>query len=181
MNKLWSATRKSDGSQRNSSNIRGRISAPIPIATDDDEFPIRSPGARLATPVGYESVEEQLRQTDTEASEGLGTMHSHISPARSIPFRQEPQHSSRDALRRSITGSSRFRETGPTGPLADPAKPERKKGPLRSVLGRLFGKKRMSSNSPSSNGQVVKGVGAYQHRHHKSVRTQPNVGPNTHS
>jgi len=166
MSKLW-AGRKGDLSKNNISGIRGRISAPIPIVTDDDEFPIRSRGTEFSTPLGYEGAEQQVRLPDTDAEETSGIAHSDRGLAQTPLFRKDPIRLSHDARRISTTGGSRFRESGLISPLASPAKPERKKGSLRSALGRLFGKKRKSGSSSPTNGHTNE---EGQHKHHKSVR-----------
>ena len=107
MSKLWGANRKgSDPTQNKVSAVRGKISAPIPIPTDDDEFPERMPVVGLAIPFGYDTVE-------MTPEDGQGTVHSQTqtSITRSPPRKISPQRFSGDELRRSTTGS-RFRESG---------------------------------------------------------------------
>ncbi|OBT62695.1 hypothetical protein VE03_07120 [Pseudogymnoascus sp. 23342-1-I1] len=156
MSKLWGANRK-DSTELKVSAVRGKISAPIPIPTDDDEIPERMVG--LAIPFGYNTA-------DITADDGQGTLHSQTqtSITRSPPRRISPQRPSGDELRRSTTGS-RFRESGLLSPLASPAKPERRKGSFRAALGRLFGKKPRSDGVPVSNTQAN---GRANHKYHKS-------------
>ncbi|KFY50768.1 hypothetical protein V496_09182 [Pseudogymnoascus sp. VKM F-4515 (FW-2607)] len=154
MSKLWGGNRRgSDSNELKVSAVRGKISAPIPIPTDDDEIPERMVG--LAIPFGYNT-----------ADDGQGTLHSQTqtSITRSPPRRISPQRPSGDELRRSTTGS-RFRESGLLSPLASPAKPERRKGSFRAALGRLFGKKPRVDREPLSNGHAK---GRANHKHHKS-------------
>lgn len=162
MSKLWGGSRKGgDPTQLKASTVRGKISAPIPIPTDEDEFPERMPVVGLAIPFGYDAV-------DMPVDDGQGTVHSQTqtSITRSPPRRISPQRLSGDELRRSTTGS-RFRESGLLSPLASPAKPERRKGSFRAALGRLFGKKPKGDGEPLSNGQAK---GRANHKYHKSVR-----------
>jgi hypothetical protein len=147
-------------------SIRGRISAPIPIVTDHDEFPLRSRGTGFSTPLGYEA-EQQMRLPDTDAEDTSEIAHSDRGLAQTPLFRKDPIRLSHDAPRLSTTGGSRFRESGLVSPVASPAKSERKKGSLRSALGRLFGKKRKSDSPSPTNGHINEGG---QHKHHKSVR-----------
>lgn len=81
---LWKSTsnagRPNPGQQK--SNVRGRISGPIPIPIPDDEFPIRSPGSGIAIP-GSKDDEFPIRKP------GSGI-------ASTYPLLEEPQetHSS---------------------------------------------------------------------------------------
>ncbi|OBU01864.1 hypothetical protein VE01_00583 [Pseudogymnoascus verrucosus] len=161
MSKLWGGNRKG-GEQTPVSTVRGKISAPIPIPTDDDELPERIPVVGLAIPFGYDTA-------DITADDGQGTIHSQTQTSiqRSPPRRISPQRLSGDELRRSTTGS-RFRESGLLSPLASPAKPERRKGSFRAALGRLFGKKPKGNGEPLSNGHAE---GRANHKHHKSDPT----------
>ncbi|KFY24917.1 hypothetical protein V491_01969, partial [Pseudogymnoascus sp. VKM F-3775] len=160
MSKLWGGNRKGgDSTQLKTSTVRGKISAPIPIPTDDDEIPGRMPVVGLAIPFGYDTV-------DVAADDGQGTVHSQTqtSITRSPPRKISPQRVSGDELRRSTTGS-RFRESGLLTPLASPTKPDRRKGSFRAALGRLFGKKPKSDREALSNGQAMSRV---NHKYHKS-------------
>jgi hypothetical protein len=154
------------------SSIRGRIGPPIPIP-DDDEFPIRSPGTGIATPLGNEALERQFRLRASTASE-----HDHalqqtddavvapLEPAGQAPSppTQTTQVSQEAGVRRTNQPSAlRNSQTSvPSGSSA--GKPQRKKSSLRSVFGRLFGKKRKDSNSSSTREQGAGGMRAGQHR-----------------
>ncbi|KFX89258.1 hypothetical protein O988_08692, partial [Pseudogymnoascus sp. VKM F-3808] len=165
MSKRWGASRKG-GDIDPPSTVRGKISAPIPIPTDDDEFPDRN-AVGLAIPFGYDRVE-------ATAEDGQGTVHSQTqtSITRTPPRKISPQRFSGDELRRSTTGS-RFRESGLLSPLTSPAKPERRKRSFRAALGRLFGKKPKGDGS-LANGQAK---GRASHKHHKSDPSALSIAP----
>lgn len=147
-------------------SIRGRIGPPIPIP-DDDEFPIRTPGTGIATPVGTGSVERSigrrgstatdhsLQQTGNSASGFTDRPRSASIPAQ--PVAEElPRRTTQPGALRNSTASI------PSGSSVE--KPQRKKSSLRSVLGKLFGKKRKGgSNSSNEKGKSTGGV-RDQHR-----------------
>jgi hypothetical protein len=139
------------------SSIRGKISAPIPHPTADDEFPIREPGTSIATPLGHEDFERHLRSPPTplqvdiaqhekpeeedmpapaeELSRAAPSVHTSTVPSQETPIPQARQ-------------SSPLRGSGVSNPSGSSLeKPQRKKSTLRTVLGRLFGKKRKSDSS----------------------------------
>lgn len=148
------------------STIRGKISAPIPIP-DDDEFPIRTPGTGIATPLGAEGPEKQLRTS------AIPRRNSSIHPAEGVAVADfvEP------AVARSIQNSARpsyespIHQTRKPSPLRNSAgsavpskssngKPQRKKSTFRSVFGKLFGKKKPNRQSAET---------TREHRQHRSV------------
>lgn len=139
-------------------SIRGKpISNPIPL-TEDDEFPIRTPGAGIATPLGTEGVEGHLQLRASAIFRPASTAHSQNIPAsesaepstvertaantpaqsfHALPFSAHDQSSSvRNSRNSKALGSSDGR-------------PQRKKSSLRSVFGRLFGKKQKINPSTS--------------------------------
>jgi hypothetical protein len=139
-------------------SIRGKtISNPIPIP-DDDEFPIRTPGTGIALPLGTEALEREMRLRTSIATEELHPSQppeddSEQTVAQTTTFstdqsvQAEVRHTrmptiANAALRNSVAGSV------PSGSSA--GRPERKKSSLKSVLGRLFGKKRKPSSSSIS-------------------------------
>ncbi|QSZ29958.1 hypothetical protein DSL72_004476 [Monilinia vaccinii-corymbosi] len=158
-------TWKSDvsGQTNAASNIRGRISAPIPIQ-DDDEFPIRSPGAGIATPFGSpnsDGIEKGMRgsvisahgalahgdSTYVESSGRIGTTPIPSDrPSYHAPSRPTEDHrSSSPAARPSASVLS---------------KPARKKSTFKDVLGKIFGKKRRDAQ------EKRQAVDALQSEHH---------------
>lgn len=144
-------------------SIRGKaISNPIPL--DDDEFPIRTPGAGIATPLGNESAErQQLLQRAAAAIAARPDSHvrserntgsirnNEITSKETSPV--TPREPTENAPHTPVPAVEPRQVKVPVSlgstPLASSGVPERKKSGLRSVFGRLFGKKRKSS-SPSS-------------------------------
>jgi len=126
--------------------IRGKISAPIPFP-DDDEFPIRSPGTNLATPVGSDSIDKQLQSRGSAiprpesgaprtASIDFDQLAERSTPTPPQPLHEPaalPSRGSPRALQSSVSSRPSALSMG---------QPQRKKSSLRSVLGRLFGKKK---------------------------------------
>lgn len=141
------------------SSIRGRISAPIPhgptaAAAVDEEFPLRTPGTSVAAPLGHDGLGLQLGappaplQADTTQYErgdipaGAERPSKAVSsvPSSAVPSHETPISQARQAS--PLPGS------GVSNPSASSIeKPQRKKSTLKSVLGRLFGKKRKSASS----------------------------------
>lgn len=134
------------------------ISAPIPIP-DDDEFPIRTPGASIATPVGDErriSFHEPSspRRSLAEVIMGEPSKDRIASPLgqqfeQPTPAQAENSNAQRVSLNSVRTPSS-------------VAKPERKKSTLKHMLGKLFGRKRKGSDPTHSKRNSSKPVS--QHR-----------------
>ncbi|KAM3066007.1 hypothetical protein ACMFMG_009774 [Clarireedia jacksonii] len=166
------------GRTNTGSTIRGKISAPIPIQ-DDDEFPIRSPGTGIATPLGSrtsDGLEKAMRGSAISGREsglaqvenGMG-MGSYVEPTRRIG--SSPQASGRpsyNTYRRPETISA-IRSPSPIGASTGSitSKPQRKKSTLKGVFGKLFGKKR--KDAPL---RTIQGVEAQQsEQHHLSDPT----------
>jgi hypothetical protein len=136
-------------------SIRGKtISNPV-LVTDDDEFPIRTPGAGIATPLGGEGAEKQLQLRTSANSRPNSKVLSELIEStelaessraeRTIPSSQPPRTPS----------SPPQAQPEPIGlPIASKTsefsqgKPQRKKSSLRSVFGKLFGKKQRNTRSP---------------------------------
>lgn len=143
---------------RRSPSIRGKtISNPIPL-TDDDEFPIRTPGAGIATPLGTEGLEKQLQ---LRSSSGLTRSDSAVlaentaltdfaeASRAKTPSPPQPSYAPPSPPQAQSTLPRDSVVSKPPSP--NDAKPQRKKSSLRSVLGRLFGKKAKNGPSPSTN------------------------------
>jgi hypothetical protein len=166
------------GRTNTGSTIRGKISAPIPIQ-DDDEFPIRSPGTGIATPLGSrtsDGLEKVMRGSAisgresglTQVDNGMGMgMGSYVEPTRRIG--SSPQASGRpsyNTYRRPETISA-MRSPSPIGATSRSvtSRPQRKKSTLKGVLGKLFGKKR--KDMPLATRQGAEALQSEQH--HRSV------------
>lgn len=140
------------------SSIRGKpISNPI-LVTEDDEFPIRTPGTSIATPGGAEGVEKELHLRASAIVRPNSKVNSQNIPSSDLAEASianptasetppEPSYAPpsppqvQQAPVRSSTASK------PSG--SSEGKPQRKKSSLRSVFGRLFGKKQKISPSTS--------------------------------
>ncbi|PQE03355.1 hypothetical protein CJF30_00005499 [Rutstroemia sp. NJR-2017a BBW] len=172
------------GRTNTGSTIRGKISAPIPIQ-DDDEFPIRSPGTGIATPLGSrtsDGLEKVMRGSAisgresglTQGENGMGMgmgmgMGSYVEPTRRIG--SSPQASGRpsyNTYRRPETISA-MRSPSPIGATSRSvtSKPQRKKSTLRGVFGKIFGKKR--KDVPLGTRQGAEALQSEQH--HRSDPT----------
>ena len=151
------------------SSVRGKqISAPIPWP-DDDEFPIRAPGTGIATPLGVEGNEKQLHIRRSTASgpdngplpnEGTTDSTDQTGTARSAPA--VVGGSSQSSARQTAQPST-LRNSVVSTPPESLGNLQRKKSSLRSVLGRLFGRKR-KSNASTVSGPQASDVRAGQHR-----------------
>lgn len=169
-------TWKSEASGRTNtgSTIRGKISAPIPIQ-DDDEFPIRSPGTGIATPLGSlnsDGIEKVMRGSaisgrDSALAHGDIGMDSYIEPPRRIG--SSPLPSDRPSYNPPSRRTEDYSIPRSSSPVGRPSgsivsKPGRKKSTLKGVFGKLFGKKRKDALNKRQ------GVDALQsEQHHRSV------------
>ncbi|KAB8299292.1 hypothetical protein EYC80_001369 [Monilinia laxa] len=161
--------------------VRGRISAPIPIR-DDDEFPIRSPGTGIATPLGSlnsDGIEKVMRGSAISGHSALAHgdigMGSYIEPSRRIGTTPIPSNRpSYNAPSRLTEDYSVHRSSSPVGrPLESIiSKPARKKSTFKGVLGKIFGKKRRDAPNKRQ------GIDALQsEQHHRSDPTALSRSP----
>jgi hypothetical protein len=171
MSRFKSSGWKSDTLTRanTTSSIRGKISSPIPI-TVDDEFPIRTRATSIATPLGLEDIEKQLRppkpHVNVQHEESISKEIEELSrPAVQVPSSPTPP-TSHSSVQQAAQATS-LKEATSHEPSIE--KPQRKKSTLRSVLGRLFGKKRKSDNSTVSDRTAPASGKAGQHRSVSSV------------
>jgi hypothetical protein len=171
MRKFKGAGRKPATPSRSNttSSIRGKISAPIPISTADDEFPIRTPGTGIAMPLGQEGLERELRAAPTplqvetvkqEEADISAPVEEQPRAAPSEPPPTVPSHENPAPQARQVSPLRGSGVSNPSGSSIE--KPQRKKSTLRSVLGRLFGKKRKSGSS--ADGIHASSPRAGQHR-----------------
>ncbi|KAG4027254.1 hypothetical protein MFRU_031g00040 [Monilinia fructicola] len=176
-------TWKSEASGRTNtgSTVRGRISAPIPIR-DDDEFPIRSPGTGIATPLGSlhsDGIEKVMRGSAISGHSALAHgdigMGSYIEPSRRTGSTPIPSN------RPSYNAPSRLTEdfsvhgcSSPVGRASESiiSKPARKQSTFKGVLSKIFGKKRKDA---SHKRQVIDALQSEQH--HRSDPTALSRNP----
>ncbi|KAJ4268413.1 hypothetical protein NW762_002476 [Fusarium torreyae] len=166
MKKPWkSAPSAGDTAQPGSmqqSNIRGRISGPVPISTSlDDEFPIRNPGTSIATPVQGEFKESQPEPIPS-SRDGQSKSPAFPEPRRNghRTFRDEPRSSMH--ARQSGT-TARLQKAEPPNNVRhsfvsadrvhtrDRERPQRKQSTLRGALGKLFNRKKKPNGADSPN------------------------------
>lgn len=147
-----SRTRGADKPARTNTgaSIRGKtISHPIPIP-DDDEFAIRTPGTGIALPLGPEALEREMRLRTSTATEELhpsappsmesdGMAQTTTYPTNQSPHAQVSRVQLPKTTRDSVSGSV------PSG--SSVGKPKRS---FKSMLGRMFGKKKKHSLGTSS-------------------------------
>ncbi|KAG4427449.1 hypothetical protein IFR05_017068 [Cadophora sp. M221] len=156
-------------------SIRGKtISQPIPFP-DDDEFPIRTPGSGIALPLSADGI-ERLRvstpngEMDTTTHQTGIAVTDYMAGTRTPTMPTEPPPPLPEAqVTRTIQGHRPNQPSGLRNSIASvpnpPSIPQRKKSSLRSVFGKLFGKKRKGSSPSSSKRDSGSGdVRAGQHR-----------------
>lgn len=170
-----------------SSSIRGKISNPIPMTTEDDEFPIRTLGAGYANPMATEGLEKQLpvpttasdsstvnHEYDSFNGDHVGTIGTAItthSESDGLPAEechaQTTAYTGYEPLYIWNSLASQNTRGGRSGGVDSP--PLRKKSTLKSVVRRIFGRKRKSVSSDSRDRAESKRAG---HSHHRSVNIQ---------
>jgi hypothetical protein len=170
MSRFKSSGWKSDTLVRanTTSSIRGKISGPIPITVGDDEFPIRVRATSVATPLNLEDIEKLLRpprpHVNVQHEEPLSKeIEEPPRPAPQVPSLSTPP-TSHSSVQQAAQATSLKEATTSTSHEPSMEKPQRKKSTLRSVLGRLFGKKRKSNDSTASNEAALASGRAGQHR-----------------
>lgn len=129
-------------------SIRGKISAPIPMA-DDDEFPIRLPGATMATPL--EGVNRQLNPRGTSAN-GRPRSGFNNDASSPLPVNVSPNEITVPPVRRTNQPSAERNSGISVSATVEDSPPPRKKSSLRSALGRIFGGKKRKSIASQLNG-----------------------------
>ena len=151
-----------------SSNVRGRISAPIPM---DEEFPPRKLGSAATS-------EGESRRIHSSAA-GSSNLTSGTAPSDVIPEDDEEQaahsgpsqtsygsgsHPNRRTMRASTVRYSTVSADSGTHT------PQRKKSTLKSTLGRIFGRKKKSTSElPVINTHTRASSSPTHHHHHHSV------------
>lgn len=139
------------------SNIRGRISGPIPIPNpaEDDEFPVRESGPGHVTPLGPEGPnrlappQERGSVVDSHSTHG----HARVSPEERTPSRnqlgtsQASENSGSPAQQRTVRTSTLRYSSVSNNTDTERDAPQRKKSTLRSTFSKLFGRKKKKNAS----------------------------------
>ncbi|KAJ4326763.1 hypothetical protein N0V84_002782 [Fusarium piperis] len=165
MKKPWKSTPSAGGSARPRTghhSIRGRISGPVPIPTPlDDEFPIRSPGTNIATPVRAEFKESQADSVQSSRDRQFRSP-TFPEPRRNGPQAfQEPRS---PTFPRAPGAPARLQKAEPSNNArhsfvsADAVhirdrldRPQRKQSTLRGALGKLFNRKKKTNGDSPNN------------------------------
>lgn len=170
-------------SSKHKPSIRGKISAPIPIASEDDEFPIRFPGEQLATALPQKRSAKQPQQSDAE-SRGMPRASYYEDGAGLVRASQLVADAWNDDPMESMPARSGTMDSEVVTPATSIAKLERGKGSVRSALGRLFNKKRR--DGPST--QIYNHTTGQKHNrsvcfpsHSRCLAANEGSGPNDHS
>ncbi len=168
---------RSQGPARSSTGatVRGKsISHPIPFP-DDDEFPIRTPGAGLAIPLGPRGTDMSAPTRASTATDGEVEVSNYqtgialsdytepsiTTQPTTVPSQPSPETPIRRTIQPAAVRSSMA--SVPSG--SSIGKPQRKKSSsLKTVFGRLFGKKSKQSPPSSSPKQGSSSVRADLHR-----------------
>ncbi|ESZ95431.1 hypothetical protein SBOR_4172 [Sclerotinia borealis F-4128] len=167
---------EASGRTNTASTIRGKISAPI-LIQDDDEFPIRSPGTGIATPLeslNADGIDKVMRGStisgrDSALAHGDIGIGSYIEPPRQMGTSPLPSdRSSQNPPTRRTENYSVPRSLSPVGRPSGSilSKPARKKSTFKGVFGKIFGKKRKDAPNKKQ------GVDPLQsEQHHRSDPT----------
>ncbi|KAJ2976560.1 hypothetical protein NUW58_g8051 [Xylaria curta] len=130
------------------SNIRGRISGPIPIP--DEDFPIRNPGSG----VGQEGRPNQL---DLEARRDSSAVSTNTAPSAAYEEKTTPlarsgrsHTSTASAYARRRTNQSSTLRYSMLSDGTDAASPSRKKSTFKTAIGKLFRKRNRKPSVPSA-------------------------------
>ncbi len=155
------------------SSIRGKtISHPIPIS-DDDEFPIRTPGTGIATPLLTDPGFEHHMRTRSSTTGILdnpayqtGVAISDFTDPSAVTYTATitAQPMSDGKLRRTKQPSTARNSTASIPSGSSIGKPQQKKSSLRSVLGRIFGSRKGKGNTSSTTSRTSNSIRAEQHR-----------------
>lgn len=148
-------------------SIRGTISGPIPI--QDDEFPMRSPGTGIATPLGTEGIDKQLqaqlRGSGVPRPDSGNLLDRSVRADSEIPEEQpsnisQPSYDSVQQRGPSPQSTIPQRSVTSVPAAFSEGKPQRKKSNLRSVFNKLF----KSKKTKGAGAQGASEVRAGQHR-----------------
>ncbi len=149
--------------QPDRSAIRGRISGPIAV---DDEFPLRSQGPEVAQAGGLEQLESNVEDLPSlrlvESPPGTVRADKMESTTPSGPS-QASNNSGSPRQPRTVRSSTLRYSTISDG--TEPDRPQRKKSTLKSTLGRLFKRKKKSSNESFNHDRIAEDEDPAQHEH----------------
>jgi hypothetical protein len=154
-------------SRADTGSIRGKtISNPIPI--EDEDFPIRTPGTGIAIPLGANGEEPPTRSMRASIGPDLENIME-----RPVGVPGDQRDSSTLVPAQPLEERTTRRTSPPRmSTISVPSKssmaaPQRKKSSLRTVFGRIFGKKRKSV--ASSTARISSPDRASRMDQHKSV------------
>ncbi|KND94655.1 hypothetical protein TOPH_00411 [Tolypocladium ophioglossoides CBS 100239] len=175
-------------------SIRGQISGPIPIPDPmDDEFPMRSPGTAMVTPLDGAGNVVNDAKADTHApepdqrqqladtpsanpshAEATGSDHDGIEALLdTVPPKSSPPSTRRESPKR-VTKPARDQRASAISSDTARARggkdgPQRKRPAFMSALGRLFGRKKKNSFMETINLSGRPTPAAASNEHHRSV------------
>ncbi|KAI0391134.1 hypothetical protein F5Y17DRAFT_24855 [Xylariaceae sp. FL0594] len=137
------------------SNIRGKISSPIPIP--DDEFPIGSIGTGLAqggiaNQPGLPTRRESVPVPANTASPPVATLESKTSSL--AQSSQSHDSAILTPVRRRRTNRSSALRYSTLSEATDSGSPSRKKSTLRVAVGRIFGRRNKKSSRSNSDSEA---------------------------
>jgi len=146
------------------SNIRGKISGPIPIP--DDEFPIRNFGSsmaqeRIPNQPGLASQRESVAASTNAAFAHGATLGSKTNSLSQSGPSQDSTVST--PVRRRRTNRSSALRYSTLSEATDSGSPSRKKSALRMAIGKLFGRRNKQGSRSTSDSEAQ---GSSSDRHH---------------
>ncbi|GAW23142.1 hypothetical protein ANO14919_126920 [Xylariales sp. No.14919] len=145
------------------SNIRGKISGPIPIS--DDEFSTRNPRSSIAEEGMPDQLDPATQRDSATASTNMALHASHDDKTSSLAQSGPSQASTNsNPVRRRTNRSSTLRYST-VSDATDRVSPSRKKSAFRTAIGKLFGKRNRKQGSRSpSNSRAQTGSSSDHHR-----------------
>ncbi|KAK5635829.1 hypothetical protein RRF57_011541 [Xylaria bambusicola] len=169
MRSASNAGRDRPGRPQPRSNIRGKISGPIPIP--DDEFPSRTSDP----PVAEEAVPEHLEpEAQAQQDSGAESTNTGLNAAReektdSIAQSGPSQASTASNPIQRRTNRSSVVRYSHLSEATDSASPSRKKSGFRLAISKLFGKRNKKRNSRSQSDSEAQLRPSHDHHHSSPV------------
>ncbi|KAI1122314.1 hypothetical protein F5Y10DRAFT_287290 [Nemania abortiva] len=149
------------------SNIRGKISGPIPIP--DEEFPMRNPGSGIAQEGRPKQLDPPTQRDSVPASTHTASNamreDNTDSPAQSRP---SPSSTPSSPGRRRTNRSSTLRYST-VSEATDTATPSRKKSSFRAAFGKLFRRRNKKQGSRSVSDSEAQVDPSHEHHHSDPV------------